>query len=96
MYPRISAEQRLSVRKAMAALRARLDRMRSRPSSPLGKAIDDTLAHWHALIAFLEDGWTEVDRNVVERALKPVCLTRKNRRIASLQDPLVVARHGRC
>lgn len=38
---------------------------------PLGKAIAYTLAHWHGLIAFLEDGRIEVDSNVVERSLKP-------------------------
>ncbi|MER9275556.1 IS66 family transposase [Mesorhizobium sp. M0643] len=81
----MSAEQRLSARKAesaplMAALRERLEMLIDEVSakSSLGKAVAYALAHWHGLIAFLEDGRIEVDSNVVERSLKPVCLTRKN------------------
>ncbi|RWF77707.1 MAG: hypothetical protein EOS26_08015, partial [Mesorhizobium sp.] len=46
--------------------------------SSLGKVVAYTLAHWHGLTAFLTDGRIEVHSNVVERSLKPVCLTRKN------------------
>lgn len=81
----MSAEQRLSVRKAesaplMAALRERLEMLIDEVSakSSLGKAVAYTLAHWHGLTAFLKDGRIEVDSNVVDRSLKPVCLTRKN------------------
>jgi hypothetical protein len=81
----MSAEQRLSVRKAestplMAALKERLETLIDEVSakSSLGKAVAYTLAHWHGLTAFLEDGRIEVDSNVVERSLIPVCLTRKN------------------
>ncbi|TIU28532.1 MAG: IS66 family transposase, partial [Mesorhizobium sp.] len=81
----MSAEQRMSVRKAesaplMAALRERLEMLIDEVSakSSLGKAVAYTLAHWHGLTAFLKDGRIEVDSNVVERSLKPVCLTRKN------------------
>jgi transposase len=81
----MSAEERLSVRKAesaplMAALKERLETLTDEVSakSSLGKAVAYTLAHWQGLTAFLEDGRIEVDSNVVERSIKPVCLTRKN------------------
>ena len=80
-----SAEERLSVRKAesaalMVALKERLDTLISEVSakSSLGKAVAYALSHWQGLTAFLGDGRIEVDSNVVERAIKPVCLTRKN------------------
>lgn len=81
----MSAEQRLSVRKAesaplMAALKERLETLIDEVSakSSFGKAVAYTLAHWPGLTVFLADGRIEVDSNVVERSLKPVCLTRKN------------------
>jgi transposase len=46
--------------------------------SYLEGAIDYALAHWTGLIRFLDDGRVEIDSNTVERALRPLCLTRKN------------------
>ena len=46
--------------------------------SSIGKAAAYTLKHWQGLTVFLQDGRIEVDSNIVERAIKPVCLTRKN------------------
>ncbi|WP_448955021.1 IS66 family transposase [Labrys neptuniae] len=81
----MGAEERLSVRKAesacqMAALKERLEMLIDEVSakSSLGKAAAYTLAHWQGLTAFLDDGRIEVDSNIVERSLKPVCLTKKN------------------
>jgi transposase len=81
----MGAEARLSVRKAesaalMKALNEQLKSLMAEISakSSLGKAVAYTLAHWQGLTAFLDDGRIEVDSNVVERSLKPVCLTRKN------------------
>ncbi len=34
--------------------------------------------HWPGLIAFLKDGRIEMDTNVVERAIRPITLARKN------------------
>jgi len=36
------------------------------------------LAHWDGLILYLDDGRLEMDTNVVERAIRPVTITRKN------------------
>jgi hypothetical protein len=47
-------------------------------ASDLAKAIRYTLRHWPGLVVFLDDGRVEVDSNVVERAIRPVTLNRKN------------------
>jgi hypothetical protein len=36
------------------------------------------LRHWPGLTVFLDDGRVEMDSNVVERAIRPVALNRKN------------------
>jgi len=36
------------------------------------------LRHWDGLIRYLDDGRLEIDTNVVERAIRPVTITRKN------------------
>ena len=46
--------------------------------SDLAKAIRYALRHWAGLTVFLEDGRIEMDTNVVERAIRPHTLTRKN------------------
>jgi len=47
-------------------------------ASDLAKAMRYALRHWPGLIAFLDDGRIEMDTNVVERAIRPHTLTRKN------------------
>jgi hypothetical protein len=47
-------------------------------SSDLTKAMRYALRHWPGLVAFLDDGRIEMDTNVVERAIRPVTLNRKN------------------
>jgi transposase len=46
--------------------------------SDLAKAMRYVLRHWDGLILYLDDGRLEMDTNVVERAIRPVCITRKN------------------
>jgi transposase len=46
--------------------------------SYLEGAINYALDHWLGLTRFLDDGRLEIDSNTVERALRPLCLTRKN------------------
>ena len=36
------------------------------------------MRHWPGLTLFLDDGRVEMDSNVVERAIRPVALNRKN------------------
>ena len=47
-------------------------------SSDLAKAIRYAIRHWPGLVVFLDDGRVEMDTNVVERAIRPHTLTRKN------------------
>ena len=44
----------------------------------LAEAIRYALARWDGLSLFLDDGRIEIDNNVVERAIRPLALTRKN------------------
>ena len=44
----------------------------------LAEAIRYALSRWAGLCLFLEDGRIEIDSNVVERAIRPIALTRKN------------------
>jgi hypothetical protein len=46
--------------------------------SDLAKAMRYAIRHWPGLTAFLDDGRIEMDTNVVERAIRPHTLTRKN------------------
>jgi transposase len=46
--------------------------------SDLAKAIRYAIRHWPGLVVFLDDGRVEMDTNVVERAIRPSVLTRKN------------------
>jgi transposase len=46
--------------------------------SRLAEAIRYALSRWAGLCVFLEDGRVELDSNVVERAIRPLALTRKN------------------
>jgi transposase len=80
-----SAEQRQLVRQQRSRplveamhgwMRQQLDRVSGR--SGLAKAIRYALNHWNGLIQFLHDGRLELDTNIVERAMRPVALGRKN------------------
>lgn len=46
--------------------------------SPTAEAIRYALNHWDGLQRFLDDGRIELDSNSIERAMRPVCLSRKN------------------
>jgi transposase len=79
------AEQRKQVRQARSrpiveALHVWLQDHLGRVSavSDLAKAIRYALHHWPGLVVFLDDGRVEMDTNVVERAIRPHTLTRKN------------------
>jgi transposase len=46
--------------------------------SKLAEALRYALSRWAGLSLFLDDGRIEIDSNVVERAIRPLALTRKN------------------
>jgi transposase len=80
-----SADERRTVRQAeskplVADLRiwfeAQIAKLPAR--GPTAEAIRYALNHWDGLTRFLDDGRIELDNNSVERAMRPVCLSRKN------------------
>lgn len=50
----------------------------TRPNAPIADALRYSLDHWDGLTRFLQDGRVEMDSNTIERAIRPICLTRKN------------------
>src|SRR5690606_3998437 len=44
----------------------------------LAEAIRYVLSRWEGLTRFVDDGRIEIDSNVVERAIRPIALNRKN------------------
>ena len=56
------------------------------PKSPMGKAIKYALNRWKYLERYLDDGRFEIDNNLVENAIRPVALGRKNYLFAGSQQ----------
>ena len=80
-----TAAARQSTRQAkslplVAAMRAWLETQLTHipPRSGLADAIRYALTRWRALCCFLDDGRIELDTNIVERAIRPITLGRKN------------------
>jgi transposase len=48
------------------------------PQSLLGIAIDYALGQWRTLDVYLSDGRVEIDNNLVENAIRPTALGKKN------------------
>ncbi len=48
------------------------------PKSPMGEALRYTARRWDNLMAYLYDGTLEIDNNLVENAIRPNALGRKN------------------
>jgi transposase len=48
------------------------------PRSNMGKAIDYALEQWSSLLLYLEDGRLEIDNNLVENAIRPTAIGKKN------------------
>jgi transposase len=56
------------------------------PSEPISKAIFYALSRWDKLCTYAEDGMLEIDNNLVENAIRPVALGRKNYLFAGSHD----------
>ena len=71
-----AAESRLVVQRFHRALL----RVRSKvlPRSLLGTAIAYALSQWVRLSVYLDDGRVEIDNNLVENAIRPTALGKKN------------------
>jgi len=81
----LSYEERRSLRQEhalliMTGMRDWLDREKLEvlPRSLMGKAIGYMLTFWDRLKRYLDDGRFEIDNNLVENAIRPVALGRKN------------------
>jgi len=81
----VSKDQRRELRQAHFALPLRwLKRIvlglreRVLPKSGLGKACDYLLGHWTPLSAHLDHGETRLDNNLVENAIRPSAIGKKN------------------
>jgi hypothetical protein len=48
------------------------------PQSPLGQALSYTLNQWEGLKVFVTDGRVEIDNNLVENAIRPTAVGKKN------------------
>ena len=64
----------------MKTLEERLFQLKGQllPKSGLGQAAHYALAHWAALKVYLQAGFVEIDNNAAERAIRPLCLGRRN------------------
>src|ERR1017187_7024578 len=64
----------------LARLRRAMELVRGRtlPQGLLGQAIDYTLKRWEALTRFVDDGLLEIDNNLIENAIRPSALGKKN------------------
>ena len=63
-----------------------LEANRGLPKSPWGKAVNYALARWEKLTRYTKDGHIEIDNNLVENAIRPIALGRKNYLFAGSHD----------
>ena len=56
------------------------------PQSPIGKAFEYCANRWISLQNYLKDGMLEIDSNLVENAIRPLALGRKNYLFAGSHD----------
>ena len=48
------------------------------PKSALGKAVNYCIPRWNSLMNYLRNGYLEIDNNLIENAVRPIALGRKN------------------
>lgn len=58
----------------------------TQPRSPIGKAIRYAVRLWDHLMAYLYNGHLEIDNNLMENAIRPIALGRKNWLFAGSHD----------
>ena len=73
-----SAESRMIIERIGKALTNIKQRGRYTPQSLISKAINYTLTLWPMLQVYLEDGRVEIDNNLVENAIRPTAIGKKN------------------
>lgn len=73
-----ASHSRLIVTRLEKVLRHLQARGRYLPQSNLGQAIDYALGQWPTLTVYLDHGRVEIDNNLVENAIRPTALGKKN------------------
>jgi transposase len=88
----MSADDRRQVRQdkskpLVASLKAWFEQQLARVSvkAKIADEIRYGLNHWDGLTRFPDDGWIELDTNIVERGIRPIVLNRKNALLPVLQ-----------
>jgi transposase len=81
--PNLRQAQRTAVsRPVLARLHRALVRLKTvhrfLPQSAMGKAINYALNQWPSLLLFLEEGRLEIDNNLIENAIRPTAIGKKN------------------
>lgn len=71
-----ASQSRMIINRIGKALRIKLPG--HLPRSQMGKAIPYALGHWEQLNRYLEDGRIEIDTNLVENAIRPTAVGKKN------------------
>jgi hypothetical protein len=78
----IRAERKTHSLPILRQIKARLDdlvvRRKHLPRSLTGEAITYTLGQWDKLLVFLQNGRVMIDNNLVENAIRPTAIGRKN------------------
>ena len=73
-----ASESRPAIKRIERALIKLKASGRQLPQSPLGSAIDYALGQWRTLEIYLSDGRVEIDNNLVENAIRPTAIGKKN------------------
>ena len=73
-----SSQSRPIVQRIKRALTLLKGSGRYLPQSLMGQAMDYALGQWSALEVYLEDGRVEIDNNLVENAIRPTAIGKKN------------------
>ena len=73
-----AAESKWIYQRIGALLRKLQEKARYLPSSSMGKAIQYAASNWTQLEVYLKDGRVEIDNNLVENAIRPTALGKKN------------------
>jgi transposase len=71
-----SSHSAMILRRIERALRLKL--VAHRPTSQMGRAIGYTLPLWKQLLVYVSDGHIEIDNNLVENAIRPTAVGKKN------------------
>ena len=71
-----ASQSMMVLRRIEKALRLKLSV--HRPTSQMGKAIGYALPLWEPLLVYVADGRIEIDNNLVENAIRPTAVGKKN------------------